>query len=98
MLLKDKVIVVTGGAEGLGRTTALQCADLLEKSGGGRVGPPGVGGWDFRWFLFSRLRGQQGRGAGNCALREIPTATAKYSHPCRLAGQYGHPHENQGRR
>ncbi|HIB88813.1 TPA: SDR family NAD(P)-dependent oxidoreductase [Candidatus Poribacteria bacterium] len=32
MLLKDKVIVVTGGAEGLGRTTALQCADI-----GGRV-------------------------------------------------------------
>jgi len=32
MSLKDKVIVVTGGAEGLGRTTALQCADI-----GGRV-------------------------------------------------------------
>ena len=31
MLLKDKVIVVTGGAEGLGRTTALQCADVGAK-------------------------------------------------------------------
>lgn len=28
MSLKDKVIVVTGGAEGLGRATALQCADI----------------------------------------------------------------------
>ena len=29
--LKDKVIVVTGGAEGLGRTAALQCADVGAK-------------------------------------------------------------------
>ena len=31
MSLKDKVIVVTGGAEGLGRTAALQCADVGAK-------------------------------------------------------------------
>ena len=32
MPLKDKVVVVTGGAEGLGRATALKCAEA-----GGRV-------------------------------------------------------------
>jgi len=31
MSLKDKVIVVTGGAEGLGSATAIQCADVGAK-------------------------------------------------------------------